>query len=235
MKEYLFPIIKKIVPFILKNYENIKLLYQTKVKYKNENIRLSISYLYRIKVDNKYLLVKSNRIPNQFQPVGGVYKFKPSAKNVLNKLKVVTESGYNYDDDLKDDLRVKVIGKNVIQFIDWFKSREDRETDPTREFREELLDTKILTPKSKFENINYNHIETVICPLERSDKFGCLEILIRDIYDFEPNTEQEKILRKLLNSETDKYKWFESEEIRRLGRTNDRKEYIVGKHTLSIL
>lgn len=35
-------------------------------------IRISFAYLYRIKVDNKYLLVKNERGTGKYQPVGGV-------------------------------------------------------------------------------------------------------------------------------------------------------------------
>lgn len=235
MEKFLLFLTQKLVPFIFKNFGNLKLLYQTKLKYRNDLIRLSISYLYRIKLDNKYLLVKSNRIPDQFQPIGGVYKFKPTAQNTFNKLKVLTECGYNFDNDLRDDLRVKLPGKNVIKFIDWFKSGMDREIDPTREFREELLDTKILKPRTKYESINYKYIDRIICPLGYSPHFECQEILIRDIYEFLPTPEQEKILRRLLENEAENYRWFETDEIRRLGRTSDKKEYRVGNHTLDIL
>lgn len=235
MEKLLSFLVKTFLPFVLKNYGKLKFLYMTKIRYREDLIRLSISYLYRIKLDNKYLLVQSNRIPNQFQPVGGVYKFKPSAEIIFNKLKVITESGYKFDADLRDDLRVRVPGKNVSKFIEWFITGQDREVDPTREFREELLDSKILAPRTKFEFIDYKFIERTIEPLKFSDHFECQEILIRDIYEFTPSPAQEKILKKLLANETTEYRWFESDEIRRLGRTSDKREYRVGKHTVSIL
>nr|WP_241158244.1 hypothetical protein [Adlercreutzia sp. ZJ138] len=35
---------------------------------------MSAAYLFRIKVGGKYLLIRGNRIKDQYQPVGGVYK-----------------------------------------------------------------------------------------------------------------------------------------------------------------
>lgn len=45
------------------------------ILFKNEEIRVSAAYLFRIKIENKYLLVKGNKI-SQYQPIGGVYKYK---------------------------------------------------------------------------------------------------------------------------------------------------------------
>ena len=53
----------------------------------NTEIRVSISYLFQIKVDGKYLLVKGNRI-DQYQPVGGVFKMLPSFKQIKHDLKI---------------------------------------------------------------------------------------------------------------------------------------------------
>ena len=44
------------------------------LKYNNEKIRLSFAYLIRIKVNNRYLLVKSGHKRDLFGPVGGVYQ-----------------------------------------------------------------------------------------------------------------------------------------------------------------
>lgn len=46
----------------------------------NATIRISSAYLYRIKVADKYLLVKNERGTGKYQPVGGVYKLKENEK-----------------------------------------------------------------------------------------------------------------------------------------------------------
>ena len=40
-------------------------------------------YLFRIKVGDRYLLVKNNRGTEKYQPVGGVYQFKRGEKDEL--------------------------------------------------------------------------------------------------------------------------------------------------------
>ncbi len=49
----------------------------------NTIIRVSFAYLFRIKVGNRYLLIKNERGTGKYQPVGGVYKFKKAEKRVL--------------------------------------------------------------------------------------------------------------------------------------------------------
>lgn len=43
-------------------------------------VRISFAYLYRIKIGNKYLLVKNERGTGKYQPVGGVYKLLGNEK-----------------------------------------------------------------------------------------------------------------------------------------------------------
>lgn len=62
-----------IVNFSLDNYKRLNLYISILFK-RTDFVRFSIAYLYRIQVEDKYLLVKSNRIKDFFQPVGGAYK-----------------------------------------------------------------------------------------------------------------------------------------------------------------
>ena len=49
----------------------------------NTIIRISFAYLYRIKIGDKYLLVKNERGTGKYQPVGGVYKFEEDEKRMI--------------------------------------------------------------------------------------------------------------------------------------------------------
>ena len=88
---------------------------------RNERIRLSCAYLFRIKSGSKYLLIKGNRI-DQYQPVGGVYKTYQSFQKTCNELGVTSEKEKSFYE--KNDLRVYVLGKNVMRFIKYI-SRMD--------------------------------------------------------------------------------------------------------------
>ena len=67
----------RLVEIILENHSNLLLWLKCNSVFRDKDIRISISYLFRIKVKGKYLLVRGDRIKNQFQPVGGVYKRLP--------------------------------------------------------------------------------------------------------------------------------------------------------------
>lgn len=54
------------------NYRRIGLFVKSLI-HRSEDIRFSIAYLYKIEIDDKYLLIKGSKI-EQLQPVGGVYK-----------------------------------------------------------------------------------------------------------------------------------------------------------------
>ena len=119
---------------------------------RNKRIRVSVSYLIRVKVGEKFLLVKGEKI-NQWQPVGGVYKTFKDTESALSDLSV------KYDDEstphrpgCERDLRINLPRRNIIKFIRWFESGKEREVGPWREFYEELIETNIL-PQKEFHFI----------------------------------------------------------------------------------
>lgn len=146
-----------------------------------EKIRFSLSYLFRIKIEDKYLLIKGNRI-NQYQPIGGVYKFYPSATSVLNELEIVSDENIPIDSINRNDLRLLVKGKNVYKFLKWFYSKKNREITIHREFCEELIEPGFLTLESLL-NFNAEYIRTFQTRLKMSTHFQCNEILIYDIFE----------------------------------------------------
>ena len=92
----------------------------------NLEIRISASYLYRIEIKGKYLLVK-NRKRDVFQPIGGVYKYYESAKNFLNEIEYKPDNKMKIDSVSEHDLRIRIKAKYITKFLDWFYSKSDRE------------------------------------------------------------------------------------------------------------
>lgn len=189
----------------------VKNLLKSKVKYRNIDIRVSISYLFKIKLDNKYLLVKGNRI-DQYAPVGGVYKYYQEAKSRFNELGVKDDDCIAIDQSSKNDLRVRVKGKNLMKFIDWFKSGKDREACIYREFYEELIETNIID-KDKFPYINCDFKERIIDEIKYDQHFKCQQILIADIYEIRLDEIQEQELRDLFKKESERYIWSDEDQI----------------------
>jgi hypothetical protein len=208
----------------LENIKNLKLYIQTRIIHRNKSIRLSIAYLYRIKIDGKYLLVKNSR-RNYFQPVGGAFKSFVNAKNVFEKLQIESDKLIETDKGIaKRDLRVFTKGINVIDFIKWFNTKKDRETSPWREFSEELLSTKIL-PSKHFRHIDYEYKATVQTPLMTLDS-GDKGLFIHEVYDLIPNNKQEAILRNLIKEkDTEKFIWASKSSINNLGHNAKTKDY----------
>ena len=211
----------------------MKLFWLTKVWYRNQDVRMSISYLFRIKVKNNYLLVK-NRKGNYYQLVGGAYKTLPSSQAIFSKYSVRPDRRYQTTNGIsKSDLRFMVPGKHVIQMIDWFHSQKDRETSQWREFCEELLTTSILD-KHIFRYIDYSYALTLQTPLKKAKGFDYQEILIYEIFDLVPNPEQEAYLENLYNlGDTSEIKWAHPNIIATLGfdEVTRQTPYEIGAHT----
>lgn len=161
--------------------------------YWNKEVRLSISYLFRIEVDGKYLMVKGNRLKRQYQPVGGVYKYYPEAKPVLERMKFNLDTKMGNTDET-DDLRIRIKGKYLLTFMEWFMSMENREYDPQREFKEELIDTGLL-PAQSFEILKYRKVGVHNDGIKYSTYLACDELLYSDIFELVLTSNQKHIIR----------------------------------------
>ncbi len=210
---------------LFQNIKQLRLYYQTQFLFRKKDIRLSIAYLFRINVNGKYLLVKS-RLKPVYQPVGGAFKTLPGSERVFEKLQVRPDRLIETEHGIaREDLRVHVKGINVIEFLEWFKSREDRELSPWREFCEELITTGIL-PWEQFRYINYKFKGTVQSPIITLESGG-KGMFLFEIYDLVINDEQKTILQELLrNGNKEEYIWVDDYLIQRLGHDERSKTFV---------
>lgn len=237
------PLITKGATIVWENKNHLLTFYKTKYgSYKNIDIRFSISYLFKIQIpnSNKYLLVLNRRIQNQLQPVGGSYK-KYGDDSLFNKWGYKPDNkrnGLNVDEKSESDLRFMIKGKHTLEVMNWFESMQERETDPYREFKEELLDTQILN-QELFQNIKHKHIRRFSKNLVWSDFFRCYEVLIYDVFELIPDKKQKDFLIELSKTETDLNKGFaivDCDDIEELKLMKDDKQIArIGQHTKLII
>ncbi|MBL0054596.1 MAG: hypothetical protein IPP31_00110 [Chitinophagaceae bacterium] len=200
---------------------------------KRPAIRLTISYLYKIELQGKYLLIKSNRLQNTFQPVGGVYKyFDPEATNELNCMSIVTDNHIPNDDVNEYDLRLKMNKrKNIRKFLKWFFSNKEREFDPWREFYEELVESQIL-PAAVFKYIHYDLVGQHFEPIHFDTRFNIDTFKYADIYTPKFVTdEQKEEVRKLLSVNSPEFIWATEQEILNKTTTDGKR---IADHTFKI-
>ena len=226
---------------ICKNWNRLYLLVRCWILSWNDTyIRFSMSYQYRIKINDKYLLVKNSN-NGFFQHVGGKYKRLTFTHKILNDFEAKDDLKLPTAGLMKDDLAVFIPAKNAIKFINWFNSNKEREISHWREFYEELIDGKArVLPQNKFPYVNYNFIKSIRTPLIKSEAPGwdCWEILQYDVLDLLPNSDQELELQALLKKgDTDYLKWADNELIQNLGHNHHERKliYPIGKHTKWVL
>jgi SMODS-associated NUDIX domain len=220
---------------IYKNWKRIKLVTHCfYLSLLGQSIRFSMSYQYRIKIQDKYLLVKNSNW-NHYQFVGGKYKRLKQTQGFL-------QSEFEARDDfklqtsglMKDDFALFIPAKNAIKFIDWFNKGKGREISHWREFYEELIEGKAkVLSQQNFPYVNYNFIGTVTTPIKRTPGWDCFEILQYDVLELIPNASQEKELELLMNKgDTEYIKWADEELIKCLGHDNRQKKtlYKIGEH-----
>lgn len=199
-------------------------------------IRISFAYLYRIKIGNKYLLVKNERGTGKYQPVGGVYKLSENEKMELkNRYQAMDDDKIPIDESSRNDYRLRLENKYLRKFVRRFNHKADREDicDLSREFREELVEKGIVN----WSQISYRFCGRHMTELHWGNHFQCYEILLADVVEFLPSSEQEMDLKRLVSQPSDKYYFATAEEIASLGvntEAGNLKE-IIADHTKKII
>lgn len=182
----------------------------------NTIIRISFAYLYRIKIGDKYLLVKNERGTGKYQPVGGVYKFEEDEKIELkNRFQVKDDNKISIDESSRNDYRLRMENKYLMKFISHFDKKANRENvdNLSREFREELIEKNIIN----WNEISYRFCGRHMTSLHFGEHFQIYEILLADVVELLPTVEQMEDLKMLLNKPSDKYRLATAEEITSLG------------------
>lgn len=136
----------------IKHFSKIKHLYSYYGEKCVRNIRFSCAYLFRIKIDGQYFLVRDEQGRNQYQPVGGVYKYNDSS--ILDQFEAEQCRKFRYSSDLDDDLRIIIPRDRVFAFYKWYTKQTGRENIKNlyREFKEEIID--------RIEQLNHEDIES---------------------------------------------------------------------------
>ena len=185
---------------------------------KDTSIRISFAYLFRIKVDGKYFLVRNNRT-NKYQPVGGTYKFLEEERKYLsNNIPVEDDDKIPVNKITKFDYRLLVKNKDLRKFVKRFNKTPYREniSNLSREFIEEVFSTKILD-ENIFGELSYKYCGRHMTNVEYSSVFRCYELLLADIVEVQLSQTQEELFRNLMEINCDTYCFVTAKEINSLG------------------
>lgn len=205
---------------------------------KDTIIRISFAYLFRIKVDGQYFLVQNSRT-KKYQPVGGAYKFKQEEATYLrDNIPVENDDRIPVDRITKLDYRLLVKNEYLRKFVRRFNKTQYREniSNLSREFIEEMFSTGILD-KSAFGALSYKYCGRHMTNVEYGSVFNHYELLLADIIEVQLSDTQEQLLRDLMGTDCNKYRFATADDIKSLGvkfRTNDLEDDIAN-HTPKIL
>lgn len=180
--------------FIDTHGQGIVTWFKSKIMYRNKELYLSFSYLYKIEIEGKYLLIRGHRMKDRYQPVGGVYKYYIEANDFLSGIHFIPDAGFVNNDET-DDLRIRIKGKYLLKFYDWFLGMKNREYDPSREFYEELIASGLL-PEETFRHLQYRKIGVHNVGITKSIIAGRIpEVIYADIFEVRLNKEQKELVK----------------------------------------
>lgn len=216
--------------------EQLRMYMRKQIIKKEDPIRISFAYLFRIKIDGKYLLVQNRRGTGKYQPVGGAYKTTKKEKTYLKENFYLSEDNkIPVDVSSKNDYRMFIPASKLKAFVKRFDKTVDREKveNLNREFREELITTGILD----FKEIRYRYCGRHLTSIEFSRHFRCYELLLADVVELLPTREQEKRLRELMNIRSDEYYFATKDEIEHCGivEGTDKLKEVIADHSFKVL
>lgn len=212
------------------NYRRIGLFIKSLI-YWNQDIRFSIAYLYKIKINNKYLLIKGSKI-EELQPVGGVYKVCSSFSTIERKLNIIFENERGFYE--QEDLRFCTKGKNISKVLNWFDSRENREVTVYREFYEEIIKNNIL-PIEVLSSMRIEFLKQIKPKMSYSKHFKKNEILLFDIYEIHLANEYIDMICRDVKEKNDLIKLVDREDIEKECVDISGKSFKIGAHSQYII
>lgn len=215
-----------------RNRKRLMLLCGTQIK-RNQRVRVSAAYLFRIMINGKYLLVKGKRIATQYQPIGGVYRRYESAQVFFEKMDVLSDEGMSTCKDARMDLRVTLPRKNLLSFLDWFDARQNREVALQREFYEEMIVAGPLSVDA-LTSFSPEYVKCNERKIHYSKHFGMHELLLHEVYELKLSKAQEKAILKYIE-ESDSMILASAQEIMRQSISIDNALHSIGEHATLIL
>lgn len=231
---YLTPIILLILK-ITRNIRKISAWFWISV-IKKSKLRVSLSYVFEIKIDNKYLLVR-NRKTRKYQPVGGKYHYYNDTQ--LKAMNFTPDRMFQTNDP--DDIVGEIPVNKYDDFFKWFTSENDREIDHYREFYEELIINKetqeVILDKNIFSRIDLKKIRTVRTKIHKTVRDGkrFYEVLQYDYYEPIFTDDQKQALQQLKqNGDSNYIKWVTNNDIEKLTYKipESDQEFHISEHTL---
>lgn len=204
---------------------------------RRKDIRMSMSYIIRIKVNDRYLLVRNSH-NNNYQFVGG--KFKYYSRTKLDEFDMKDDTKLGTSGSRNNDLALFIPAKNVKNFLKWFDSELDREIDHYREFSEELLETKKtekpILDGELFKRVEFKKIKIldVLRMSPEESGFDCIEYNRYEILEPIFTQDQLAFLEKLQDTnDSVSYKWASSNLINHCGFDEElkTKKYGINEHT----
>ncbi|MQM28200.1 SMODS-associated NUDIX domain-containing protein [Glycomyces albidus] len=91
-------------------------------------VRVSVAALIRLEIDGRFVLFHTKRHPGTYGPPGGVFKFRESARPVLDRIQFEEEQQPREPKSAYRDIRGYIPAVAIGGFLRWIASGEGRES-----------------------------------------------------------------------------------------------------------
>lgn len=165
----------------------------------NKVVNISVNYLFLVKADDRYLLVKQKN-GNLFSAIGGLYKYSNSDFLALNS--------FCYNFNINNNFTCLVKMKNVAHFLNWCFSNYKKSI-----YTNAFLESGNKIFSNQFENINAKIVKENIVRFKRLKTSKVYELTITDVIKPEFTEEQINELQKMSTEKSNEYAYLTRQEI----------------------
>lgn len=178
-------------------------------------VRVVVSATLRIEDGGRYLIIRNTHRKESFAPVGGVYKYRPPARRVLDTF---CYRPHAINSEMNDDVRGFVHKGAFAKFREWFASEAHRETADEclrRELHEELGEVGLVSPD--LGNLQFRLVRSREEGPEFLEGENYWQFRIFEVYDIESSPAAQALLDMLQkhSAESKDLLWVTADEIRR--------------------
>jgi hypothetical protein len=217
--------------FILSSRKQLFPRFLAATLFRKKKLRVSMAALLSIEHNGKYLLIRNYRRQELFSPIGGAYKYSPSANVELEAIGFEPQCAVSdLKNDMLFDLRGFVQGDRFSKFIKWFMLGSHREIEPLqREIYEELDEVNLSSLLEGVKPLRFRHTKTLSEGLRKVRGESYLQFRHFDILEIIEDKNSLLFLSKLFSASEEnpqKLIFATADEIRN-GRTAKR-ELIAG-------
>ncbi|WP_344488350.1 hypothetical protein [Glycomyces endophyticus] len=155
-------------------------------------VRVSVAALLRMEIDGRFVVFHTKRTPGTYGPPGGVFKFRDSAREALDRFQFEEERQPRDPKSAYRDLRGYLPAMSIGGFLHWLSSGDGRESSTEclrRELDEELAEIGLADFRDLVPNLTFRPVRRVVEAPRKVPGWGYRQLRHIEVHELDLDSE----------------------------------------------